>query len=157
MDEETINKLKEEFVGKTILSVIDLDATDELIKDTLKRITENTYSNIDSAHLVLFEDKKAIVFVDFDSDGYRSGDWNLILIRDLLDKGFTKGIKAINSRLINMEYFPEAPNDEEVFLLTTEEYVIKMGQSRSDSYYPRNFFDVQECKNFALGKMEKLK
>ena len=149
-----------EFVGKKILSIIDLDLEDEQMKSAIKRITENDYNSIDSASLILFEEKKALVFVNFDSDGYRSGDWNILLIKDLLDKGFTKGIKKIDSILRNVEYFPEASKEygtEEVLILTTDEYVIRMGQDMSDSYYPRNFFDVEECKQFALWDAKKIK
>ena len=153
-------KIEEEFIGKKILSIIDIDLTDEQMKSSLKRIAENDYSTIDSAHLILFEENKALVFVDFDCDGYRSGDWNIILIKDVLDKEFTKGIKNINSILKEVTYCKNAEKKygtEDVLLLTTNEYVIRMGQDNSDSYYPSNFFDVEECKQFALGKGELLK
>jgi hypothetical protein len=42
-------------------------------------------------------------------------------------------------------------------LITTDEYIIRMGQDNSDSYYPSNFFNVEECKKFALGEGELIK
>jgi hypothetical protein len=79
----------------------------------------------------------------------------------MLDKNQTKGIKTINSIVRNIEYFDNAKgipedysDDTEVILITTDEYVIRMGQENVHDYYPSNFFDLQECKDIALGFKE---
>ena len=146
----------DEFIGKEIASIITLDITEDYMKNYLKEICENKYENIENAQLILFDDNSAIVFVDFDSDGYRSGDWNILKLQNVLDKGNTRELKNINSTCRNIEYF-EISNERTGVLITTDDYIIKMGQDHSDSYYPRNFFDVEECKSFALGDAELIK
>ena len=154
-----IKELKEEYIGKKLLSIIDLKLEDPIVVSTLKKITKDEYSEgIDNAKILLFENNKALVFVDFDCDGYRSGDWHLIHIKDMLDKKQTTGIKVINSIVRNIEYFDNIkgiPNDydtdTECILITTDKYVIRMGQSSTSDYYPSNFFDINECKSVALG------
>jgi hypothetical protein len=145
-----VKKLKEEYVGKMLLTIIDLNTDDSIVVETLRRITAYDYGErVDNAKLLLFENNRALVFVDFDSDGYRSGDWFLVDIKNILDRGQTTGIKHINSVVRNIEYFEIS--SKEYVLITTDEYVIKMGQDNVDDYYPSNFFDVEECKSFALG------
>jgi hypothetical protein len=154
-----IETLKKEYIGKKLISIIDIDLKNKVVISVLKKITKDEYSdNIDNAKVLLFEDNKALVFVDFDSDGYRSGDWHLVHIKEMLDKNQTKGIKNINSIVRNIEYFnritgiPETYDaDTECILITTDEYVIRMGQRDTSDYYPSNFFDLQECKDVALG------
>lgn len=143
------------FIGMKLLSIIDLDTSQEIIKNELKQITKNDYSDIESAKILLFEDNKALIFVDYNCDGYRSGDWHLINVENVLDKGATEGIKIINSEVLNIEF--KEVNGKDYVLLTTRDYVISMGQDNSDSYYPRNFFDIEECKNYVIGKMELIK
>lgn len=151
-----ITKLKKEYVGKKLLNIIDLDLNNEAIINTLQRMTNSNYSKVDNAKILLFEEKKALIFVDFDCDGYRSGNWHLIHVEELLDKEQTKGIKIINSVVRNIEYFNK--NDTETILITTDDYVISMGQSHVSDYYPSNFFNLEECKQFALtGKWEEVK
>lgn len=113
-------------------------------------MTGGGYSSIEDAQILLFEDNKGLVFVDFDDDGYRSGNWYLMTIKNLPDKGNTKDIKKINSIVKEIEYHV---NHSECIIIVTNEYVIKMGQDRSDNYYPRNFFTVEECKLAALGEI----
>lgn len=144
------------YVGKKLLSIIDMDTDQEIIKNELNKITKGNYHDIDEAKILLFENGEALIFVDYDCDGYRSGEWNLISVEKILDKDSTKGIKNINSKVINIE-FKENINSEDCVLITTEDYVISMGQNYSDSYYPRNFFSVEECKKYALGKMRLIK
>lgn len=154
-----IKKLKEEYIGKKLLNIIDIDLNDDVVISALRKITGETgdWGGVDSAKILLFENNKALVFVDFDCDGYRSGEWYLIHLKNLLDKNQTKGIKVINSVVKDIEYFKEGakiPADyssSECILITTDEYVIRMGQDNSDSYYPSNFFDLKECKKVALG------
>lgn len=152
------NQMKEEYVGKKLLTVISLDTQEEYIKTSLKSITNNDYNDIDSAKLLLFENSKALVFVDFDSDGYRSGDWHIIHLEEVLDKGQTKDIKTINSTVRNIEFFKDSSlveygdGDDTGVIITTDEYIIKMGQHNVSDYYPSNFFNVEECKQVALGK-----
>lgn len=160
-----IQALKKEYIGKKLLSVIDVNLRNDSVVSALKRMTGDEYDRVNQAKVLLFENNKALVFVDFDSDGYRSGEWHLIHIKEMLDKKQTKGIKMINSIVKNIEYFkntkcvPESYSGEaECILITTNEYVIKMGQNNSDSYYPHNFFDLEECKEYVLGitKYEKI-
>lgn len=68
--------LKEAFMGKKILSIIDISLDTSEMVQALRDITreEYDYHEIDNAKLILFENNEAIVFVDFDCDGYRSGD-----------------------------------------------------------------------------------
>jgi hypothetical protein len=144
----TIDKLNK-YIGKKLLNVISLDTKSDLIKRELKAITNNNYSDVNSAKMLIFEEGMALVFIDFDCDGYRSGDWNLINVENVLDKGSTEGIKTINSEVVNIEF--KNVNDKDYCLITTRDYLICMGQDNSDSYYPSNFFNIEECKNFALG------
>jgi len=144
-----------QYIGKKLLSIIDLDTKAEIIKKELGQITGNNYHDIDSAKMLLFEGQEALIFVDFDCDGYRSGDWNLINVENVLDKGATEGIKIINSEVINIEF--KEVDKKDYVLITTRDYVISMGQDDSDSYYPSNFFNIEECKNYILGKMELIK
>lgn len=157
-------QVKKDFIGKKILSIITLDTSDKYIKNELKRICENDYSEIDNAQLILIEGDEAFVFVDFDCDGYRSGQWNFIKLKNILDKGSTTEIKNINSIIRNIEYFNSEKSIRssyadgcEGILITTDEYVIKMGQDNVNDYYPSNFFDIEECKAFALGDAVLLK
>lgn len=143
----------EEFIGKKIISIIGLDIKEDYIKNYLNEICHNNYNKIDNAQLILFEDNSALCFVDFDNDGYRSGDWNIIKLKNVLDKGRTKEIKIVNSICKDIEFFGDV-NEEGGILITTDEYIIKMGQNHSDAYYPRNFFSVEVCKSFALGEGE---
>ena len=154
-----IKNLKQEYVGKKLLNIIDINLDDAQVVSVLRKITNNEYSDgIDNAKILLFEQNKALVFVDFDCDGYRSGSWHLIHIEEMLDKNQTKGIKVINSIVRNIEYFENAKgisedysDDTECLLITTDEYVVRMGQNNVSDYYPSNFFDLQECKDVALG------
>lgn len=154
-----VEGLKKEYVGKELKSIIDIDLGLPEIVATLKKITGYEYGEgIDNAKILLFEKNKALVFVDFDCDGYRSGEWFLVHIKEMLDNKQTKGIKVINSIVRNIEYFKDAkgiPNnyseDTNCVLITTDEYVIRMGQNSVSDYYPSNFFDLTECKEAALG------
>ena len=150
-----MSKNIKEYIGKKLLSIIDLDTKTEIIKNELNQVTGNNYHDIDSAKMLLFEGQEALIFVDFDCDGYRSGDWNLINVENVLDKGATEGIKIINSEVINIEF--KKVDEKDYVLITTRDYVISMGQDSSDSYYPQNFFNIEECKNYILGKMELIK
>ena len=154
-----VEELKKEYVGKELKSIIDIDLKIPEVIATLKKITGYEYGEgIDNAKILLFENNKALVFVDFDCDGYRSGDWFLVHIKEMLDKEQTQGIKVINSVVKNIEYFQNAKGipddysyDTECILITTDEYVIRMGQSGVSDYYPSNFFNLTECKETALG------
>ena len=142
--------MKNLYVGQRLLNIIDLNLN-ESNRKVLGNMTNDDYSSIESASLLLFDNNQGLLFVDYDCDGYRSGDWHLVTLKALLDKGQTKGIKKINSVVKDIEYFN---NSNEVgILITTDEYVIKMGQDSTDSYYPKNFFSVKECKAFALGEV----
>lgn len=158
-----ISTLKTEYIGKELLVIIDLNLDDECIVSALNQITgiTDSYPSIETAKVLLFEKNKALVFIDFDGDGYRSGNWHLIQIKTLLDKHQTTGLKKINSIIRNIEYFDNIPSipythsrDTECIIITTDKYVIRMGQDSSDAYYPCNFFDLQECKDVALGILD---
>lgn len=154
-----VEGLKKEYIGKKLLSIIDVDLDNDAVTATLKKITDEDYGDrICVAKVLLFENNKALVFVDFDCDGYRSGNWHLVHIKEMLDKKHTRGIKNINSIVRNIEYLKNArgipdngDTNTQCVLITTDEYLVRMGQDNSDSYYPSNFFDLQECKDAALG------
>ena len=120
------------------------------VEEALHRLVEIYY------RLGLLEEaKRAASILGYN---YRSGDWYLVHMKEMLDNGQTKGIKNINSTVRDIEYFTDAkgiPNeysaDTECILITTDEYVVRMGQNDVSDYYPSNFFDLQECKDFALG------
>ena len=155
-------ELKEQYVGKKLLTIISLDLTDDFIKESLKKMTpDSSYSELENAKLLIFEDKMALIFIDYDCDRYRSGEWYLLAVKDILDKGYTKDIKAINSIVRNIEFFTKSnlveytsSNDDEGVIMTTDKYIIKMGQSNVSDYYPCNFFNIEECKDYALGDAE---
>ena len=154
-----VKEIKQEYIGKELKSIIDINLGVPEIIAILNKITKYDYSSeIQNAKILLFENNKALIFVDFDCDGYRSGDWFLVNIKEILDREQTKGIKIINSIVRNIEYFENVkgiPNsysdDTECILITTDEYVIRMGQNSVSDYYPSNFFDITECKEVALG------
>ena len=143
-------EMRTKYIGERLLNIIDL-SLDESNRKILDNMTNNNYNDIESASLLLFDNNQGLVFVNYDSDGYRSGDWYLVTLKKLLDQGQTKGIKKINSVVKDIEYFNNS--NEQGILITTNEYVIKMGQDSTDAYYPRNFFSVEECKAFALGEV----
>ena len=162
MTEEQTNETKD-FIGKKLMSIIDIN-TDMEIKKIMEEITGETYGDgVDDARILLFEDNTALIFIDYDCDGYRSGEWHLKQLKEMLDKSLTKGIKNINSIVKSIEFkedvdFPDGicyTKNNDVAIITTDEYIIVMGQDNVDDYYPSNFFTVKECKDFALSELSK--
>ena len=138
-----LNNLKEKYVGKTLKSIISVDVNSEII-DRFKKITEGYGDGIDNIKILLFENNQYLAFVDFDCDGYRSGDWYVVDLKNWLDTGGTKDIKNINSKVRDIQYYERC--SKEYLLISTEEYIIEMGQENIDDYYPHNFFNIQELK-----------
>jgi len=144
-----LKELKTKIIGKELKSIITLKPTTE-ITNMVKLITSNDYGeNLDSVMLLVFKDGIELLFSDFDCDGYRSGSWYLSILYDVLDKGATEEIKNINSIVRDIVYFPERDNSD-FFMLTTDEYIITMGQNNVDDYYPSNFFSIEETKVVAI-------
>ena len=161
MDEHWVMQIREEYVGVSLTAIIDIDLNNGDVISALRDMTGDEYSGgVANAKILLFADGRALVFVDFDCDGYRSGDWHLLHLSKMLDKNQTKGIKFIRSVVSNIEFFegggiPETWNDDtRCIIITTDEYVIRMGQTGVSDYYPCNFFDLLECKRVALGIKE---
>lgn len=146
-------QLKKKLVGRKLLSIITLDPTTELTLKVRSMVGESSYETIDSLNLLVFENNVELLFTDFDCDGYRSGDWNLSILSEVLDKGNTKEIKHINSLVRDILYMEK--DEKRFFLITTDEYIITMGQDGSDSYYPSNFFDIEEAKEVAIENAKK--
>lgn len=158
-----INTLKDKYTGKKVNSILTFKVNDKN-KDNINKITKVEYSDIHSISIILFDTNETLAFIDYDCDGYRSGEWHLIDIQNLLDKGDTQGIKKINSTLRDIEYIEDNVGDgTETVLITTDDYLIRMGQSDVHDYYPQNFFDIDdffdidEAKKAIKGEVIKLK
>ena len=147
-----LTKLKNKIIGKKLMTIVNLKV-DDLIRDKIKKIVDTTYSDINNIELMIFEDNVFVAFVDMDCDGYRSGNWYIIDLKSWLDTGNTKEIKNVNSIVRDITYF-EDKDAKSFLLITTDEYVIKMGQDYSDSYYPYNFFDVDKLKKAIRAKLK---
>ncbi|MGE0793671.1 MAG: hypothetical protein AB7V77_05835 [Candidatus Woesearchaeota archaeon] len=141
-----LSEIKKEIIGKNLKTIITLDLDEKLISTITG---EDEYHSISNCQLMIF-DNVDILFVDYDCDGYRSGNWFLIKLelKFFLDKGLTKGIKKINSIVRDIQSI--SLDGKNFILLTTDDYVVTMGQDDTDSYYPRNFFSVEETKDFAI-------
>lgn len=149
-----LKELRKKIIGRKLMSIIVLEPTPYIL-NSIKAITGEEYGDtIDSLQLLVFEDNIELIYSDFDSDGYRSGQWYLSILSDVLDKGATKEIKKVNSIVRDIIYLEE--NDKEYFMITTDEYVIMMGQDNSDSYYPRNFFSHEETKEKAISDLKNI-
>jgi len=148
-----IKSMKDKYLGTTlklIMRVENITEHVELFRKILGKDNEHYYGgDIESIYILFIDDKKFIAFVDFDCDGYRSGDWFVIDIANWTDSGNTTVLKKINSIIRNIEHIKT--ETKEYLLITTDEYVIMMGQDDIDDYYPSNFFDVDETKEHALG------
>ncbi len=149
-----VEELKYKYIGKKLKVVMQVENINEH-SDNFKKIIGSTYEKIETIHILFFENKQYIAFVDFDCDGYRSGSWHVVDIADWTDTGDTKEIKKIDSIVTNIEYFEQ--NSEEFLLITTDEYLIKMGQNSIDDYYPSNFINIDEAKHHAMGELVELK
>ncbi len=150
-----IKELKKKIIGKKLMSIISLDITPQ-ITNIIRGLTGEEYGDkIDSLQLLVFEDKIQLLYTDFDSDGYRSGSWYLSILKDVLDKGATKDIKNINSIVRDIVYFELEENDgKHYFMITTDEYIITLGQDNVSDYYPSNFFSIEECKEKAISDLK---
>jgi len=150
MDELTLKELKKQIVGKKLLSIIDLESY------AVENIANTDVSSLDSIKLLLLDNNEALLFLDYDCDGYRSGDWEIFKLEETLISENVKGIKHINSEIIDLEYL--TADYEDKLLIITKEYVISMGQDNSDSYYPSNFFNIEEVKDVIIkSKVKKIK
>ena len=150
-----LKELKKELIGKKLQMVIGINTTSDNA-DIIKKVTNHNY-DVDNLQLLTIEnEKRSLVFVDYDCDGYRSGAWFLLTFADILDKGNTTDLKKINSIIRDIQYF-EDDSDKNYILITTDEYVITMGQENVSDYYPRNFFNVEETKEYALKEIKNVK
>lgn len=148
-----LEELRKKYIGKKLKTIISVDINNE-IESAFKKITQGSGDGIDTINILLFEENHYLAFVDFDCDGHRSGDWFVIDLKKWLDTGGTNVLKVINSPVRNIEYIKEEKSNQDddnddgkqFLLITTDEYLIKMGQNNCDHYYPSNFFNVQELK-----------
>ena len=147
-------KLKEmidKYLGDILISVIQIDLKDEKNEDVLKEVREKFSSSIlDTLNILLFKKNKGLAFLDFDCDGYRSGDWFISTLEKMLDNGKTTTLKMLNEQVIDIRFTHDST--EEKLMIQTKDHLIVMGQNNSDSYYPINFFDIEDCRKFALGE-----
>jgi len=153
-------ELKTKFIGKKILTTLTLTTdkgqtfNDILTAFKAKNVEiDDSVDRINSVSIILFEDKSALIFVDFYEDSYRSGAWNLLSVEKILmDENIeVKGIKHINSKITDIQ------KEENKYIITTKEYIISMGQYDTDSHYPSNFFTVEECKKYILDGVKKIR
>jgi len=146
-----IEDLRKKLTGKKLLSIIQLEATEEIIR-VVRIITKYDYGDgVDNLQLLVFEDGIELIYTDYDCDGYRSGEWFLSILNKVLDKGATKEIKHINSIVRDIIYLEQNEGDgKNFFLLTTDKYVVTFGQENVSDYYPSNFFNIEECKEKAI-------
>ena len=143
-----IKELKKKIIGKELKTIITLEPND-YIKNVIKAITGAYEDTLDSVMLLVFDEDVELIYSDFDCDGYRSGSWFLSILYDVLDKGATKEIKNINSIVRDIVYF-DAKDNSDFFMITTDEYIITLGQNNVDDYYPSNFFSIEEAKEKAI-------
>ena len=151
-----MKEMKDKYIGTTlklIMRVENISEHTKLFRKILGVDSDYYYGDeIESIYILFIDEKKFIAFVDFDCDGYRSGNWFVIDIANWTDTGGTTVLKKINSIIRNIEYIETESKVN--LLITTDKYVIMMGQDGTDDYYPRNFFDVEETKKHALTVLE---
>lgn len=148
-------KLREmiaKYTNDILISVIQVELKDETNEEILKEVkkTFGKYENLDALTVMLFKNNKGLAFFDFDCDGYRSGDWFVSTLEKLLDNGKTTTLKMLNEEVIDISFTHDST--EEKLMIQTTNHLIVMGQNCSDSYYPINFFDIEDCRKFALGE-----
>ena len=149
-----ISELREKLIGKKLNTIINLNITPENSR-IVQAITGNNYDSLDALHLLIIEGELYLLFIDYDSDGYRSSDWHLAILTELLDKGNTNNIKNINSTIKDIQYIETNEDDgKHYIMLITDEYLIMMGQRNVNDYYPSNFIDIEEAKEFAVKEMQ---
>ena len=147
-----LDSFKTEYIGKTIKLIGDLKS------DGYKSIKrefdiDDEYHSFDQVKIIFFDEDDAIVFIDQDCDGYRSGAWDVGKVKLLCEAGL-ENIKPINSEILDIKKYEKGGKTG--LIIYTKEYVIDMGQDNSDSYYPSNYFDVSELETGIVGKGELL-
>lgn len=166
LEKKQLENLRSKIVGKELKQIIYLNI-DEILRGWLNvQLDQDYHHDVDMAQVLVFEDR-FLLFVDFDCDGYRSGDWHIKqykqFAKTFLDKGYTQEIKVINGIVKDVEFYQETTsledtpggyysNDSEFLLIETNNYVIQMGQRNVSDYYPSNFFCVEDIKNLILQK-----
>lgn len=142
-----IEELKKEYVGKTIKLIADLKK--EGYARVKQEIIPDSYNDIDEVKVIFIKENDALIFIDQDCDGYRSGDWNLAKVELLVEAGL-ENVKPINSKILDIKKYETGSKTG--LIIYTEAYVIDMGQDNSDSYYPCNYFDIGELEKGIIGK-----
>lgn len=146
--------LKKKIIGKRLMTIITLEPN-EYIKNTLKAITGAYEDTLTSAQLLVFKNGIELIYSDFDCDGYRSGSWHLSILKEVLDKGATKEIKQINSIVRDIIYLETQEGEgKHFFMITTDGYIIMLGQENVSDYYPSNFFSVESAKEKAISDLK---
>jgi hypothetical protein len=146
-----LESLRKKCVGKKLKAIIDIKDPAKY-GDVFRALVPESYDHaLDTLHILFIGKDQYVAFIDFDSDGYRSGTWAVADIAKWTDTGGTNAIKRTDSVITDMEY---VETNEKVYLMvTTDEYVIMMGQDQSVSYYPRNFLSVEDAKNVAIAAL----
>jgi len=138
------------YVGKTLKVVLSVKIN-EKNEHIVTAITGKMCGGLKELNILLFNDKEGLAFASFDCDGYRDDDWFLIELKQLLDKGDTTELKVLNEKVENISYSRDTVGN--CLLIQTTKHLIKMGQDATDSYYPQNFFSIEDCRKFALGEV----
>ncbi len=98
-----LDSFKTEYIGKTIKLIGDLKA------DGYKSIKQefdidDEYHSFDQVKIIFFDEDDAIVFIDQDCDGYRSGNWDVGKVKLLCEAGL-ENIKPINSEILDIKKY----------------------------------------------------
>lgn len=136
------------YIGDTLISIIQIEINKKN-RDVVKDIIGDLQGGLNTLNVMLFKNNKGLAFISLDDDGYRDGDWYLTQLKRLLDKENTTTLKILNETVKAIEYVKNC----QCLIITLENHLIKMGQDQSDSYYPINFFDVEDCRDFALDEI----
>jgi len=138
------------YEGDVLKDIIEVTITPENEK-VVEEITGKQCGGLKELTIMLFEKNKGLAFTSFDCDGYRDDDWYLIELKRLLDKGNTKTIKKLNELVKKITYTHDSSGN--CLLIELTDHIVKMGQNATDSYYPSNFFSIEDCRKFALGEI----
>jgi len=144
--------LKEKYIGKELRTVLQFKDISPEDAKYFKKVIDEDWSPISSLYILLIDENDYLAFIDMDCDGYRSGAWYVVDLKNWLDNGNTTVMKKINSIIKEMNYIETTK--EECLMITTDEYVIMMGQDGTDDYYPSNFFNIEEAQKHALSNLE---
>jgi len=141
-----MEELKKKYIGKELSFIIRIKDVPEDLRHRFQKICKPTHwDELDLLSIMVFKDNEYLAFVDFGCDEFRSGDWFLVDLEDWLDTGYTSELKKISGFVKNIEKYNI--NEKGGILITTDNYLIDMGQDKTYDYYPRNYFSIKEIKD----------